>query len=71
MYFMSHAAKCKLLVKTRVYVHKPKLSLNLYKRYILFVGHRQTVQNLIRRRNKRRLSMFSNVCSENILLDFE
>ena len=47
MYFMSHAAKCKLLVKTRVYeyVHKPKLSLNPYKRNVLFVGHRQTMHN--------------------------
>ena len=71
MYFMSHAAQCKLLVKTRVYVHKPKLSLNPYKRNVLFVGHRKTVQNLIRRHTTRILIMFSTFCSQNILLEFE
>ena len=45
--------------------------LNPFKPRALFVGHRQTVQNQIRRGNTRRLIRFSTVCLQNVLLKFE
>ena len=39
-------------------------SFNPYKPCILFVGHRQTMQNHIRRRKFRRLIRFSTVCKQ-------
>ena len=38
---------------------------------VLFVGHRQTAQNQIRRHKMRRLIRFSTVCKHKFLLNFE
>ena len=38
---------------------------------VLYVGHRQSVQNQIRRRKTRRLITFSTVCLQKFLLKFE
>ena len=45
--------------------------LNRYKPSILFVGHRQIVQNLIRRRKMRPLIRFSTVCLQKFHLKIE
>ena len=43
-------------------------ALNPVKPGVLFMGHRQTVHNQIRRRRGRRLIWFSTVCLQNVLL---
>ena len=45
--------------------------INPYKPSVLFVGHRQTVQNQIRRRKTRLLIKFSTVCLQKFLLRYE
>ena len=45
-----------------------EMYINPYKPSVLFVGHRQTVKNQIRRRIKRRLIRFSTVYKQKFLL---
>ena len=52
------------------FLHKGKY-IYPYKPSVLFVGHRQTVQNQIRCRKIRHLIMFSTVCKQKFLLKFE
>ena len=47
------------------------MKVNPYKPSILFVGHRQTVQNQIGRRKTRCLIRFSTVSKQKFLLKFE
>ena len=52
-------------------VKRPYHLFNQYKPSLLFMGHWQTVQNLIRCHRMRCLIMFLTVCLQNILLRFE
>ena len=45
--------------------------INPYKPSVIFVGHRQTVQNQIRRHRTWRLIRFCTACIQNILLKYE
>ena len=47
------------------------LGINPYKPSVLFVGHRQTVQTLIKGHILGPLIWVSTVCSQNVLLKFE
>ena len=48
-----------------------KKNINPYKQGVLFVGHRQIVENQIRRRKMRRLIRFSTICLQSIILQYE
>ena len=62
-----HCTRCHIFM-TRLNVGP---SLNPYKPSVLFVGHRQTVQNQITRRKTRLPIRFSTVCLQKFLLKFE
>ena len=51
--------------------HQRVLSVNPYKPIVLFVGHRQTLQNQIRRRKMRYLIRLSTACLQMFFLTFE
>ena len=46
-------------------------TLNTYKSSVFFVGHMQTIQTQIRRRNMRSLIRIFTVCLQNVPLKFE
>ena len=67
--------KAQIVLRSIIKSHSLTICFNFYiypnKPSVLFVGHKQTVQNLIRRHKMWRLIRFSTGCLQKFLLKFE